>query len=237
MGRSTGVREWRARDLAVTSSSANELEVALDPPRRGDFQLRLRATQTIGPDQKELRLPLPTLRNAATLPAMVVVSPADQVVLSSSTEDNAAFESAPVPEELALERREQQPMGYRYRGQSERSQLLYAFEIRPRRIAVESQQRVSLGDENVSVEQVLSVDVRYQPLEFVELIVPAALPRDRLEVLVDDELVAPERILREEAGRFPETGGDDAPGKRWEVGFGRNDGGSQSRVRGRDESR
>ncbi len=184
-------------DLTLPSTEVTPFEIALDPPRRGDFQIRLTAERSLERDADTIRLNLPSIRNATTLPSTVIVSPEDNVILSSLPETSPSFDPEPIPDGVALPVRERSPLAYRYRGETDCAELIYGFARRPRAVSVRSDHRVVVTTDQAAVEQRLTFDIRYQPLDRLRLEVPVELAaNDELRIFVDNEPVDFSRIIR-----------------------------------------
>ncbi len=186
-------------DLALPSTEVTPFEIALDPPRRGDFQIRLTAERAVDRDADTIRLNLPSIRNTTTLPSTVIVSPADNVILSSLPEMSPSFDPEPVPEGLALPVYERSPLAYRYRGETDCAELIYGFARRPRAVTVRSDHRVIVTTDQAAVEQRLIFDVRYQSIDRLPLEVPIELSaKGELQLFVENEAVDLARVVRSE---------------------------------------
>ncbi|MFW6171238.1 MAG: hypothetical protein ACODAD_12165, partial [Planctomycetota bacterium] len=182
----------------------------------GRFTLQIEAWQDLetgvlsGTDPLEFRLPTVTGQDPARVnlivsPATVSVIPADNILLTPRPERMSGLSPviSPVSESGVQSRipevtapnseasgEEETLFRYRDRGSSERAVFAGDFKIQPQSISVSMDGTLTVGRQSYGIQQRFSYRVFHEPVDTLELSVPAAL-RDEsngnMRILLDDE--------------------------------------------------
>lgn len=166
-------------------NASGALSIPLAQRSMGEIKFEIRAHRKIPPNTRSLSLELPRPRADSQAPANVVVLPADNVELTPTSEATVGLVRQPTAPPLELPARQQAPLFYRDRGDS---QAVFAagFRIQPQRITVGASAQVAVDEQKAQIEQKLSYTVAYRPIDSLTLDVPRELAgAEQLEVLLD----------------------------------------------------
>lgn len=185
--------------------SAESLTAALRMPGSGPIDLVVRAHRTWAEPPKVLSFGLLYVLAEAQSPAQVIVRPAENLLLVPLSGQIEGFLREPpsaADPSFALN----------FRGDAPRGRLAFELQVQPRRVTVRSQVQVQLGADRAALEQELDYRVEFEPLDMIELELPAALwNANRLSVTVAGEELAgvadaaraPDALLQRVRYRLP----------------------------------
>jgi len=151
-----------------------------------DFVVSITAHRDIEQGATSIELPLPRPAASSVSSALLQVLPADNVELRENVAGIAGLVAAP-PLESVVAR--QGSLAYRTEG----DQAVFAatLSVREQEISVEAATDVTISEEAVTVSEVLTYDVKYEPVDTLLLRVPSELAQtETLELTVDGEPVA-----------------------------------------------
>lgn len=150
------------------------LSIPLIEPASGNIELHLTARQTFSSGATSIAIGLPQPQDAASVSAVVAVSPADNVELTPNDNVNLGLirQQTALPLKLLPERR-QEPLFYRSEGKA----AVFAADVRvhARRIAVEMSDRVQLADRAAQVEQKMAYMIQFVAVDHLLLDVPQSV--------------------------------------------------------------
>ena len=175
--------------------------------RRGNSRSASAATGRSPPAPRRLRSHCRS-RRPAPASAIIAVLPADNVELLPDNKAMVGLVRQQLAAPLELPSRQQEPLFYRNEG----GQAVFAADLRrhAQRISVESAGHVDLDEQGARVEQNLTYQVSYEPVDHFLLEVPRSLAgTNRLELLQQDQAVT--------AVALPESGDDPAAPVRMRV--------------------
>ncbi len=226
------LKGWEVVDISESTLIAEEdlrlshvtpLEIPFQSPRQGDFKLKVTARRDLPKeDLSSIQLALPSFPKAMTTHATVVVNPIDSYSITGNVDDMVAFEPTPLPDSIVLPVRERPPLCYRYQGDLRHAVLSYDIRQTERSVAVNVVDRVSVSDSVANVDQLMSFQVKYQPLDRIDIWVPTSVARlPSLRVFLDGndlnigELTAKSPVDSEST----DSGGQSAEsgGVRWSI--------------------
>lgn len=203
-----------------TSGESLAIQVPIEAQAAGRFTLRIEARQELGPDVLSGTAPLefmlpavsaqdPTRVNLIVSPATVSVIPADNILLTPRPEKMSALSplispvsvsgvQPPLPEMMVPSPEAGSEEGtifrYRDRGSSERAVFAGDFKIQPQSISVSVQGTVTVGRRSYMVQQRFAYRVFHEPVDTLELSVPASLleaDSGNMRILLEDEPLNP----------------------------------------------
>ncbi|MEM7313335.1 MAG: hypothetical protein AAF497_09310, partial [Planctomycetota bacterium] len=157
---------------SFTTSAVAPLEIPLAAPKRGDFAIKVRATRPIDLASKLLTINLPVVQNATASPALVMVSPADNLTLSGKPQSVRSFDTEPAPDSLKYGDRERKPLCYRYRGEAASGTLQYDIGLKERAVNVRIINTIDVSRDVAELTQDFRFNVRYLPVDEVSLTLP-----------------------------------------------------------------
>jgi hypothetical protein len=150
----------------------DQLTIPLKPARTGPFELRLKAHRAIVANVATFSLPVPRATTQTT--ATLVVAPEDNVELIPRTEELQGLSAEHVLPHIELPVRQQEPLIYR--GELGATQFTGDLRILPQLIEVDGLSTLELNREACQIEQKFSYRVDYEPVDHINLRIPAGLP-------------------------------------------------------------
>ena len=172
-----------SESVEVDASGKMRIPLALVPEATsGQFELQILARRSVDLE-KELAfsVPKPAVEEPlgaaimTLLPATVVVSPQDNIVLAPQTEQIRGLIQDTVPEDTTnwnLPRSQREPLFYRERGDEPAPLFVADSEIRSGTVVVAARGKVMLDSSTATVEQSLAYVVDYEPVSQVLIEVP-----------------------------------------------------------------
>jgi len=167
----------------VAKGSTKSLSLPLVQPTSGQVDLVVRAHRAISAGAKSVQFALPDPQANTQAPALVAVVPADNVVLAPDTKQLTGLMRQSRPAGMKLPLRQQEIL--LYRGSAARALFAASLDVRKQQVLVRSDVTVDLARTSRQVEQRLSYQVLYEPLDRVALRRPAALNAIDLMVQMD----------------------------------------------------
>ena len=170
----------------VELTSSDTLLIPLDKSSTGVLNIWIRARRPLEPEISSLSLPLPRPEANYVGPATVKIMPANNVELIPDLDKMSGLISQRGELSVELADFQQDPLYYR----GETAELLFAaaVKIHGRSVTVDVSSKVSLREQEGSVEQNLVYDIKYEPLMEVTLLVPPDLAGSgKMEVLLDGQ--------------------------------------------------
>ena len=171
----------------------------------GQFDLQILARRDVDlAEELKFSLPKPAVAEplgAAVMtlaPAMVGISPQDNIILTPQTEEIRGLVRDAVPEDVDqwnLPRTQREVLFYRERGDDPGPLFVATSEIRDGVILVNSQGKIVLDSQVARVDQILVYQVDYEPVSQVVIEVPQSLSSQgdlQVWLLDDSELPVPE---------------------------------------------
>lgn len=175
----------------VAFDQTSPLSVRLLQPATGSLSLVLRATREIPAGAEEISFELPRPRVNTLGPAKVAVLAADNVSLAPRPAGTSGLAPQDEPPQMQLpdERFVQEPLYFR--GEGATASMQAAFKVLKRQVSVEVATEAQIDLRGARLEQVLRYQVQYEPLDEIELEVPAILAQaERLAVYLGRERLA-----------------------------------------------
>ena len=179
------VEQWLPRDEQGT------ILVRLQEPRKGNVLLKIRAHRSLdnasadATARLDFQVPVPAVPSHT--PATVIVVPEDNVVVEPDTAAMPGLSAQPrTPSFQKLPARQQEP--FYFRADTPGATFVADVTRQPQTVRTESSAQVALDEQQATVEQNLTYDVSYEPMEHVALQLPSELASvDQLEVRVNNE--------------------------------------------------
>jgi len=165
---------------ATTATDQGPLRIPLRSPRQGSFSLQFKARPTGASDRERIDLALPIPVHCVAVPSAVVVLPDDNVQLVPQSGAMVGLTPERIAPPVDLPPRQQ--AAFYYQGDPEKTRFVAIRHTHPRVVTGRVSARLMVHADRVRVEQTLSLDVAYEPLESVAFRVPGALrPGDQIE--------------------------------------------------------
>lgn len=164
--------------------------ITLAQPTMGEIELRVRARRSHAANPEALEISLPILHADSIVPATVVLVPADNVELTTDTDQLASLSPQRLPDNLVLPGSLQEPLVFR----AERPQARYvgALTVHPQQISVQANGHIHVDRELVRVEQEFDYQVLYEPVDRLSFAIATGLTAATgLEITVDGQRVSP----------------------------------------------
>ena len=178
-----------SESVQVDPSGKMSIPLSLAPETTGgQFELQVVAHRNVDlSEEMEFALPKPAVDEPigaaimTLLPATLVVSPQDNVVLVPKTEQMRGLIQDTVPEDSKdwnLPRTQREALFYRERGDESAPRFVADTEIRSGTVAVTARGKVMLDSSTATIEQSLAYSVDYEPVSQVLIEVPRAATSD-----------------------------------------------------------
>jgi hypothetical protein len=151
----------------------------------GQLDVTLRAHQNLAAGESELSFTIPRPHADTVSPAIVAISPADNVELTPRPESIVGLASQSLRSPLKLVERQQDPLFYRTEGKE--SRFVAGIQLHEQAISADALSTVSVEEQTVSVEQRLVFQVAYEPVDSLTILVPRGLPLDSVGVTLDGQ--------------------------------------------------
>ena len=181
----------------VPAGKSGLLSIPLAHPSTGQMEIAILAHQPVKAGSRLLRLELPRPRADSLSPAVVAVVPADNLELTPDSEAIRGLVRQQVAPQIELRPGQQEPLFYR--GESGEAVFAARTEVHSQKVSVDVSGDVVLGDGKADVHQTLAYAIAYEPVETVDLTVPASLAGpDALELLVDGQRLTPVSLPEQE---------------------------------------
>ena len=148
---------------------ADQLTIPLMPPRTGPFELRFKARRTIAENTVKFLLPDPRATTHST--STVVVLPDDNVELIPKPKEFIGLSPEHVLPRIDLPIRQQEPLVYR--GEPGATEFSAEISVLPQTINTVAQTHLALESNNCQIEQKFVYQVEHEPVDYVNLLVPA----------------------------------------------------------------
>ena len=186
------VREPNLVDVdSLVLTAESPLNIPLAQAMRGKFNLEILARRMLQPTDSSLLLKLPYTIDASAAQAVIVVLPAENIELESTSEKTSQLMPERMPTDLRVANSEQSAICRRLVDAAENAQLAYQFRLRPRRVNAEVTSQIKIEQGGVSVDQQLSLYVRHEPLDRVILRIPPEIDPEQLELQFDGDTIEP----------------------------------------------
>lgn len=140
-----------------------------------EFELRVRATRPLEVGDEPLLLNLPRPQANFISPPRLIVTAADNVIVSPRFRDMPGVVAQQPPGDLNLPARQQAPLAFELRADLENWRFAAGIQLRPRSMTATLTTSVRLEVDRAAVEQRFHYRVAYEPVRQVELIVPEPL--------------------------------------------------------------
>lgn len=164
----------------------DQLTIPLKPARTGPFELRFKARRPIEASVATFSLPIPRATTQTT--ATVVVIPDDNVELTPRTDEFQGLLAEHVLPRIELPVRQQEPLVYR--GEPGPARFIGDVRVLTQSIEVDALTTVLLEQELCNIEQKFAYRVDYEPVDHINLVIPAGLPEGyKPEVSFDGQLL------------------------------------------------
>jgi len=205
---------WELDDVGPSStvendhfqdSSDSKVKLRLTQPRTGEFELVLRLHRPVTEPSGTLRFPLPWPTYDNMSPGIVIVSPAEAIVLNYRLEEMVGLVQESVPPEFATapSPEAQPPAAFRIRNDRASGDVVMDYEVRGREIRVRADALMDISAETADVSQRFTYRVLYEPASRLELTMPRELyrllvnPRYRsaVELQVDNQILNSDDLL------------------------------------------
>ena len=174
-------------DAALPSDGlVSSIPLVQAAPRQ--FEVVLRAHRAIAAGESELSLELPRPHADSVSPAIVAILPADNVELSPRPSAMAGLVLQSLRPQMKLPERQQDPLVYRTEGAE--SRFVAALQLHAQAISADVQSTVSVEEQAVGVEQRISFQVAYEPVDSLTLLVPRSLKANALSATMDGQPIA-----------------------------------------------
>lgn len=149
----------------------NTLRIPLLRRSSGKFAITLKTHRRLPGETKDLKLHLPSPRNATQSAAAVVIQPADNIELIPNEDSNVELTRQQATSVKNL------PAGYQqrplfYRGDAAKAVFSAERSIHPRKVSVDVQSQALLEGKTCKITQRFSYRIEYQPLRLLEIDVP-----------------------------------------------------------------
>lgn len=182
---------------ATGAGDAATLSVPLAQPSSDSFELTFRAHQRVPPAAKSLEWKLPQPRADVVGPAEVTIVPASNVELTPQTDKMVGFSRATAPAaqlpSLAALPWHEPPLFYR--GEQAGAKFAAALTLHPQEVSVDADQQILVGYRDSTIQESLTYEIRYAPLERLQLDLPRDLYEQRqLKFAVGQDSVEPRAI-------------------------------------------
>ena len=172
-----------------TNHSTN-FSVALPEPTSGEIEITLQAHRSTDADTSRLEISTPVPAVDVIGLTSVAVVPADNVRLKPVEEELQGLVRPSVPPRLKLPIREQAPLVYR--GEQTQTTFVADMELLPQVMKAGVQSNVTLGRDEIRVEQRFAYHVEHEPTTSISFEVPRTVFGDsHLEWTLDDQPLAP----------------------------------------------
>jgi len=187
---------WDVNNIELADSKDNQ-SIAFDPPAdstldiplprsmRGEFELRITASQDMPTDAQYFVVNLPSVEADDVDTPQLIVLPDDNIELTFDSQRSSGVDVSDA--KLPLEVPEGQQPARLFRLNDEAAASFAAeFMLHPRELSVRSEAEVVVNRSSFSVEQYIRYDVRYGPLETAHLAVPEWLTENKsLQLAID----------------------------------------------------
>ena len=190
-----------SESVQVDPSGEMRIPLSLVPEATGgQFELQVLAHRDVDlSEELQFAVPKPAVEEPlgaaimTLLPATLVVSPEDNVVLAPKTEQIRGLLQDTEPEDSKdwnLPRSQREPLFYRERGDESAPQFVADSEIRAGTMVVSASGKVMIDSSTAMIEQLLAFVVDYEPVSQVLIEVPKNVASDStLQVWVQDASV------------------------------------------------
>ncbi len=177
----------------VVITDEGELIVPLKRPSTQPVTLELAGVQPVEADAERLQLVLPVPRATSSEPAMLVVQPADNVELVPLADKMVGLLPQHVAPEIELPVRQQEPLYYR--AQAEQASFVAQMTVHPQEITVETNAQIAVSKTTADIRQRIVYRVRHEPIDHVDLRLPAGLAVDGRAELIFEGNPLPFKLL------------------------------------------
>lgn len=182
------------------------LRLLLQPGGETEFTIQLHLHRPVTADSLELAFGLPRPLASQALPATLAVSVANNIALVPKTEELRSFlQDDRLP--LSLQAVSgQRPLIYReVPAAAEPARFVASFQVRKRRVTVVAEARAQLGASHAAIEQKLSCDIDYEPLQVVTFEALVQTPLTGLQVFHGNQLLDLQEVTLEDSARDGRT--------------------------------
>ncbi|MFV2068045.1 MAG: hypothetical protein ACC645_13815, partial [Pirellulales bacterium] len=165
---------------AMAATVDGHLRIPLRSPRQGSFQLQFKARKSDAGDRERVDFALPVPLDCLAAPSTVVVLPDDNVQLVPQSESTVGLTPQRIAPLVDLPPRQQ--AAFYYQGDPEKTRFVALRRTHPRAVTTRVSAQLMVHADRVVVEETISVDVAYEPLESVDLRVSRLLlPGDQVD--------------------------------------------------------
>ena len=166
----------------------SRLDIDLPREMRGEFELRIVASQAIPDESDFFVVNLPTIEEEHRRPPELIVVADDQLEILADLDRSLGLSETDDPARIALPERQYPPQVFLINNET----TSFAAEInrRARQVTVSSQASVRVSQSSLSMEQTLLYHVRHETVNFIELEIPPWWTSDDVvRVTIDGEQV------------------------------------------------
>jgi hypothetical protein len=191
------------------TSVGDVVRLNLQPGGGGEFTLQLQLHREVPADNLQLDFGLPRATATQALPARLLVTTLDNVVLTPQNDEIRSLVAESRPSQLPPGVAGRSLVYRELPASVEPPRFVATCKVRNRRVTVTADGRVQIGTQMADVEQAISLQVSYEPLSILTLDAPADATLADLRVSQNGQLLN----VHEEAL----SSANDLPTRRWRV--------------------
>ena len=175
--------------IEFDAPSESRLDVNLPREMRGEFELRVTASQQILSGTEFVALNMPVVEDEQTTPPVLVVIADDRLDVRWDMDRSTGLRQSGDADSLRLPEREYPPQVFTVTSQ-DASSFAAELQMRPGHISVASNATAEIDRKSLSVVQNLAYEIRYEPVSSLALDAPSWLmQRPSATILLDGEPV------------------------------------------------